>query len=110
MTHDMQDGDRVRLTLEGVATPRGNGFGVFVLLDGADHEPTLITDAELTAPTAKVEILTPDREAAHARAIQSLLNLKEGAEIALAICPNGPVFDFLKAIQREVAQGLGASE
>lgn len=111
MGRDMQADDRVRLTLEGVVD-RADVLGAHIVLDssGEKYGATFFAIEELQASTAKVEILTLDREAAHARAIQSLMNLKAGAEIALAISPNGPVFDFLKAIEREVAKGLGEGE
>lgn len=51
-------GDRVRITLEGVV--KDDGAGVYsVILDGGGRGETNFCDFELTAPTARVEVLAP---------------------------------------------------
>jgi hypothetical protein len=56
MKPEPKPGDRVRLTMEGVATEVDDGGFLTVQLDGGCPE-TDFTPAELSAPTFKIEIL-----------------------------------------------------
>ena len=54
----MKAGDRVRITVEGEV--RQFGAGLYnLILDGGDGEDTNFYETELTAPTARVEVLPP---------------------------------------------------
>ncbi len=56
----MNPGDRVRITVEGEVISV-SGFGVNINADGCElsRSELLITKSELTAPTARVEVLPP---------------------------------------------------
>ena len=62
MGHPMKAGDRVRITVEGKIIYIASDGYVRVLYDDARHGETSFTLSELTAPTARVEVLPPPIE------------------------------------------------